>query len=43
MYSKIGHLDLSVNVLTQGNWPTYPPAEANIPDQVCFTFDGTVM
>ncbi|KAF9277765.1 Cullin-4B [Mortierella alpina] len=34
MHSKIGHLDLSVNVLTQGNWPTYPPAEANIPDQI---------
>ncbi|CAO3575148.1 unnamed protein product [Mortierella alpina] len=33
MHSKIGQLDLSVNVLTQGNWPTYPPAEANIPDQ----------
>ncbi|KAF9185173.1 Cullin-4B [Haplosporangium sp. Z 11] len=34
MHNKIGHLDLSVNVLTQGNWPTYPPAEANIPDQI---------
>ncbi|KAK3844857.1 MAG: cullin-4B [Linnemannia gamsii] len=34
MYSKMGHLELSVNVLTQGNWPTYPPAEANIPDQI---------
>ncbi|KAI1318338.1 Cullin-4A [Mortierella claussenii] len=33
MHTKIGTLDLHVNVLTQGNWPTYPPAEANIPDQ----------
>ncbi|KAG0338525.1 Cullin-4B [Podila horticola] len=31
MHSKIAGLDLTVNVLTQGNWPTYPPAEANIP------------
>ncbi|ORZ12473.1 ubiquitin-protein ligase, cullin 4 [Lobosporangium transversale] len=34
MYNKMGNLDLHVNVLTQGNWPTYPPAEANIPDQI---------
>ncbi|KAF9580330.1 Cullin-4A, partial [Lunasporangiospora selenospora] len=34
MYSKIGQLELNVNVLTQGNWPTYPPAEANIPDKL---------
>ncbi|KAI7818099.1 cullin 4A [Gamsiella multidivaricata] len=34
MHNKIGSLDLTVNVLTQGNWPTYPPAEANIPDQI---------
>ncbi|KAF9150333.1 Cullin-4 [Linnemannia schmuckeri] len=34
MHNKIGHLELNVNVLTQGNWPTYPPAEANIPDQI---------
>ncbi|KAF9174394.1 Cullin-4B [Mortierella sp. AD010] len=34
MHSKIGNLDLHVNVLTQGNWPTYPPAEANIPSQI---------
>ncbi|KAF9936772.1 hypothetical protein BGZ65_002056 [Modicella reniformis] len=33
MHNKIGGLDLNVNVLTQGNWPTYPPAEANIPNQ----------
>ncbi|KAF9332439.1 Cullin-4B [Podila minutissima] len=31
MHNKIAGLDLTVNVLTQGNWPTYPPAEANIP------------
>ncbi|KAG0022804.1 Cullin-4B [Podila clonocystis] len=31
MHNKITGLDLTVNVLTQGNWPTYPPAEANIP------------
>ncbi|KAG0300704.1 Cullin-4, partial [Dissophora globulifera] len=34
MHSKIGTLDLNVNVLTQGNWPTYPPAEADIPHQI---------
>ncbi|KAF9366738.1 Cullin-4 [Mortierella sp. NVP85] len=34
MHSKIGGLELSVNVLTQGHWPTYPPAEANIPNQI---------
>ncbi|KAI8363503.1 cullin-4B [Mortierella sp. GBAus27b] len=34
MHSKIGNLELNVNVLTQGHWPTYPPAEANIPSQI---------
>ncbi|KFH62257.1 Cullin 4 [Podila verticillata NRRL 6337] len=34
MQSKIAGLDLTVNVLTQGNWPTYPPAEANIPAKI---------
>ncbi|KAF9434313.1 Cullin-4B [Entomortierella beljakovae] len=34
MHAKIGTLELHVNVLTQGSWPTYPPAEANIPDQI---------
>ncbi|KAG0046419.1 Cullin-4B, partial [Gryganskiella cystojenkinii] len=34
MYSKIGQLDLSVNVLTQGHWPTYAPVEANIPQHI---------
>ncbi|KAG0029180.1 Cullin-4 [Podila clonocystis] len=34
MHNKIAGLDLTVNVLTQGNWPTYPPAEANIPPKI---------
>ncbi|KAG0233962.1 Cullin-4A [Actinomortierella wolfii] len=34
LYSKIQDIDLSVNVLTQGHWPTYPPAEANIPAKI---------
>ncbi|KAG0088979.1 Cullin-4 [Podila epicladia] len=34
MHNKIAGLDLTVNVLTQGNWPTYPPAEANIPAKI---------
>ncbi|KAJ3087322.1 Cullin-4 [Quaeritorhiza haematococci] len=28
---QLGSLDLSVNVLTAGYWPTYPPAEVNLP------------
>ena len=34
MHGKIGQLDLSVNVLTQGHWPTYAPVEANLPPHV---------
>ncbi|KAF9404479.1 Cullin-4, partial [Podila epigama] len=34
MYNNIQGLELTVNVLTQGNWPTYPVAEANIPPKI---------
>ncbi|KAG9293661.1 hypothetical protein G9A89_018998 [Geosiphon pyriformis] len=27
-------IEMDVNVLTQGFWPTYPPSEANIPTQI---------
>ena len=27
-------VELSVHVLTQGYWPTYPPAEVNLPQEV---------
>ncbi|TPX49800.1 hypothetical protein SeMB42_g00608 [Synchytrium endobioticum] len=32
--SQLGNLDLSVNVLTASNWPTYPPAEAVLPAEM---------
>lgn len=28
------HIDMSVSVLTQGNWPTYAPMEVNLPPQM---------
>ncbi|KAF9163323.1 Cullin-4B [Actinomortierella ambigua] len=34
LYSRVQDVDLSVNVLTQGHWPTYPPADANIPAKI---------
>lgn len=33
-YERLNGFDLVVNVLTQGFWPTYPPAEVFLPENV---------
>ena len=30
-----GEIELVVNVLTMGFWPTYPAVEVNLPKEVC--------
>ncbi|TPX68598.1 hypothetical protein SpCBS45565_g03028 [Spizellomyces sp. 'palustris'] len=32
--NQLGAIELSVNVLTQGYWPTYPPININLPDEL---------
>lgn len=34
--SQPGGIDLNVNVLTMGNWPTYPHMEVHLPVEVSF-------
>jgi hypothetical protein len=29
-------IDLTVNILTMGYWPTYPPCEVLLPSEVCW-------
>ena len=33
-FTKSAAVDLSVNVLSQGNWPTYPPTTVRLPDHM---------
>lgn len=33
-YPKLSHIELAVNILTMGNWPTYPTMEIKIPQEL---------
>ena len=34
-HSNTPTIDLNVNILTMGYWPTYTPMEVNLPNNVC--------
>ncbi len=35
-------IDMTVNILTMGHWPTYGPCEVNIPNQVILFLIGKI-
>ena len=41
--SEPSQLELTVNILTMGYWPSYTPMEVHLPPEVCLSVCGWVV